>query len=166
MIIVIMGVTGSGKTTIGKMLAKGLGWKFYEGDEFHPVRNVNKMRKGIPLDDNDRIPWLNAIRELIAKCINERKDAIITCSALKESYRNSLMGNNKEIKLVYLEGDFSTIQKRLKNKNRKNHFMNPDLLKSQFDALEEPKTALEIDISKMPEIIVESIKSKLFEVKT
>lgn len=158
-----MGVTGSGKTTMGKMLAEGLGWKFYEGDEFHPVRNVNKMRKGIPLDDTDRIPWLNAIRELIAKCVNERKDAIITCSALKESYRNLLMGNNKEIKSVYLEGDFNTIQKRLKNKNRKNHFMNPDLLASQFDALEKPKNALCIDVSEKPKIIVEYIKSKLFE---
>jgi len=161
MIIIVMGVTGSGKTTIGKMLAEGLGWGFYEGDEFHPAGNVSKMKKGIPLNDNDRMPWLNTIRKLIMKCIKEKENAIITCSALKDSYRNLLARNNKEIKLVYLKGDYNVIQKRLKNKNRKNHFMNPNLLKSQFDALEEPKNALEIDISKKPKIIVESIKSEL-----
>src|SRR3989344_5780766 len=159
MIIILMGVTGAGKTTIGKMLAEELEYAFYEGDEFHSQHDIEKMKHGIPLDDNDRLPWLLSIRRLIENCALEKKNAVITCSALKSSYRNILMKNEKEITLIYLKGDFDLIQTRLKT--RKNHFMNPSLLASQFDILEEPKNAIYADISKDEKAIVEFIKLKL-----
>ena len=159
MIIILMGVTGAGKTTIGKMLAEELEYAFYEGDEFHSQHDIEKMKHGIPLDDNDRLPWLLSIRRLIENCALEKKNAVITCSALKSSYRNILMKNEKEITLIYLKGDFDLIQTRLKT--RKNHFMNPSLLASQFDILEEPKNAIYADISKDEKAIVESIRLKL-----
>ncbi len=113
MIVIMMGVSGSGKTTIGKPLAESLGWMFFEGDDFHPHTNVTKMAKGIPLSDNDRQPWLNAIRKLIKQLVNKDESAVIACSALKKVYRDFLEQDNEEVCFVYLKGDYELIRQRL-----------------------------------------------------
>ena len=158
MVIVLMGVTGSGKTTIGRLLSRELGWKYYDADDFHSPANIEKMRNAIPLTDDDRRPWLETLRDLIRECLALGDSAILACSALKESYRECLLIDGK-VKLVYLKGDYETIQRRLKG--RHNHYMNPRLLDSQFETLEEPKDAWDVDISLSPEEIVELIKSHL-----
>lgn len=158
MVIVLMGVTGSGKTTIGRLLSRELGWKYYDADDFHSPANIEKMRNAIPLTDDDRRPWLETLRDLIRECLALGDSAILACSALKESYRECLLIDEK-VKLVYLKGDYETIQRRLKG--RHNHYMNPRLLDSQFETLEEPKDAWDVDISLSPEEIVELIKSHL-----
>jgi len=158
MVIILMGVSGSGKTTVGRLLSEDLGWKFYEGDDFQPSANVEKMRRGIPLDDADRRPWLELLRELIRNCLERGDSAVLACSALKKSYREFLRIENKVV-FIYLKGDYEVIQKRLRE--RLGHFMNPDLLDSQFEALEEPRAAMCIDVSANPREIVDSIKSRL-----
>lgn len=154
-----MGVTGSGKTTIGQMLAKGLGWKFYDADDFHPKANVEKMRQGIPLTDGDRIPWLKILGELVEACLRKGENAVLACSALKKSYREYLLKQDREVKLVYLKGDYDLIQKRLEG--RRGHYMNPKLLASQFATLEEPEGGLTVDISGEPGAIVALIRKEL-----
>lgn len=163
MVVILMGVSGAGKTTVGKRLADELGWPFYDGDDFHPQANVDKMARGVPLVDEDRWPWLRAIRAFIHERLQSGEPAIIACSALKQSYRNLLRDGNKEIRLVYLKGDFDVIQHRLQA--RKDHFFDADLLASQFDALEEPDPddALIVDIDKPPDEIVRIIKRALLE---
>ncbi len=162
MIIIVMGVSGSGKTTIGRLLAKKLGWSFYEGDELHPPSNIEKMKHGIPLTDEDREPWLDKIQNLIEQLTLQHKQAVITCSALKESYRKKIKGNNQDVRFVYLKGDAALIASRMRR--RHGHFMPPDLLASQFATLEEPKDAVSVDISPPPEKIVENIE-KLIALK-
>ncbi|AFY58430.1 gluconate kinase, SKI family [Rivularia sp. PCC 7116] len=159
MIILVMGVSGSGKTTIGKTLAESLGWKFRDADDFHPQENIDKMRNGVALNDADRLPWLQKMLDVIKQCLSETTNIVITCSALKESYRQMLLVNHESVKLVYLKGSFELIQQRLKE--RKNHFMNEQLLKSQFDILEEPLDSLTVDISQPLEVIVREIVEKL-----
>ncbi|MBV6627845.1 MAG: gluconokinase [Rivularia sp. (in: Bacteria)] len=159
MIILVMGVSGSGKTTIGEKLAESLGWKFRDADDFHPQENIDKMRNGIALNDADRLPWLQKMQHVITQCLSENTDIVITCSALKESYRQMLLVNHESVKLVYLKGSFELIQQRLKE--RKNHFMSEKLLKSQFDILEEPLDSLTVDISEPFEVIVQNIVEKL-----
>jgi len=157
MIIILMGVSGSGKTTVGRLLAKALSWPFYDGDDFHPAANVDKMRAGIPLDDEDRAGWLTSLQSLIQQKIQDRQEAILACSALKEKYRARLQQDHpNEVRFVYLKGGFALIQKRLQT--RRHHFMNPHLLQSQFDALEEPRDALAIDIAKGSHAIVKIIQ--------
>jgi gluconokinase len=158
MIIVLMGVTGSGKSTVGKILASQLGWKFVEGDDFHSPKNIEKMRRGEPLNDADRRPWLDAIREVIRTTIDRGEDAMIACSALKESYRK-LLQIHGQVSFVYLKASMALIQDRLKN--RVGHFMNPDLIQSQFDTLEEPEQALQVDAGLSPAEIVQVIRNKL-----
>jgi gluconokinase len=158
MIIVLMGVTGSGKSTVGKILASQLGWKFVEGDDFHSPKNIEKMRRGEPLNDADRRPWLDAIREVIRTTIDRGEDAIIACSAFKESYRK-LLQIHGQVSFVYLKASMALIQDRLKN--RVGHFMNPDLIQSQFDTLEEPEQALQVDAGLSPAEIVQVIRNKL-----
>jgi gluconokinase len=158
MIIVITGVTGSGKTTIGKLLATELHWKFYEGDDFHPLLNIEKLRRGEPLDDRDRLPWLTAIRDTIRSAIDRGENAVIACSALKESYRRMLR-ISPDVILVHLEANRELVEKRLKH--RTGHFMNPALLRSQFETLEEPEAALQIDAGLAPGEIVDDIRSRL-----
>jgi gluconokinase len=158
MVVVLMGVTGSGKTTIGRLLSRELDWKYYDGDDFHSPANIEKMSNGIPLTDDDRRPWLATLRNLIGDCLERGESAVLACSALKESYREFLLIDER-VKLIYLKGDYRTIQKRLKE--RRDHYMNPGLLDSQFETLEEPKGAWYVDVSLSPGEIVKLIKSHL-----
>ena len=158
MIIVLMGVTGSGKSTVGKLLAQQLGWKFFDGDDFHSPANIEKMRRGMPLSDDDRRPWLEAIRESIRQMVERSENAVIACSALKHSYRQMLRITG-EVVFVYLKANIDIVRERLKN--RTGHFMNPNLIQSQFDTLEESEQALRVDASLPPGEIVRRIRTQL-----
>jgi len=147
-----MGAAGSGKTTIGRQLAAGLGWNFADADEFHPPANVAKMSAFIPLDDTDRAPWLAAIRAYIERQLAEGRNAVVTCSALKERYRAVLLGVPGQVRLVYLKGTAEVLRSRISR--REGHFMKPAMLDSQLAALEEPADALVIDIAQPPEQII------------
>jgi len=153
-----MGVTGSGKSTVGKALAANLGWKYFDADEFHPATNVAKMRAGAPLDDADRQPWLETLAHLISDTIQSGESGVLACSALKQTYRDTLSISD-EVRVVYLKGDRRTIAERLRA--RRDHYMNPNLLDSQFETLEEPKHALEIDASLSVDAIVQKIRTTL-----
>jgi len=159
MIVVVMGVSGSGKTTVGRLLAKRLGWVFHEGDEFHSAANIEKMSEGVPLTDGDRWPWLAGIKEEIARCIESDSDAVIACSALRGAYRTFLAAGVPEIRFVYLRGDAPTILDRMNT--RASHYMKSDMLDSQMVSLEEPEGAIEADIRDSPETIVAEIESQL-----
>jgi gluconokinase len=159
MVILIMGVSGSGKTTIGQMLAAQLDWQFQDADDLHSPANIEKMHQGIPLTDADRRPWLRSLRTLIDRSLDTHTDLILACSALKATYRQDLDIGSERVKFVYLKGSIFLIQQRLKE--RKGHFMNPDLLKSQFAALEEPDDALVIEIDRDPAEIVQQIATDL-----
>ncbi len=136
-VVVVMGVSGSGKTTVAAMFAGRLHWRFEEGDSLHSPTNVAKMISGIPLTDADRLPWLRAIAAVIAGWITQGQCGIVTCSALKRSYRRILTGGNQAVRLVYLKGSKELIRLRLAA--RHGHFMAPSLLDSQFETLEEPE---------------------------
>ena len=153
--IIIMGVSGCGKTTIGKKLAQDLGWQFYDADDFHPLENRLKMSQGIPLNDEDRAEWLNILQQLIHKNIEERRSLVLACSALKQRYRE-ILSDNKYVRFVYLRGSYEQIKTRLKR--RKDHFMPVQLLQSQFEALEEPQDAFFVDISNSSEEIINLIR--------
>ncbi|GFE68014.1 gluconokinase [Chroococcus sp. FPU101] len=155
MICILMGVSGSGKSTIGQLLSQKLGWPFYDGDDFHPRENIAKMRQGIPLTDEDRRSWLSTLRSLI----EQNQNAIIACSSLKESYRDYLEGERTDIVWIYLKGSYEEILERMQH--RQGHFMQPQMLRSQFATLEEPKNALVIDISLLPEEIIDRIVNLL-----
>ncbi|QLE55366.1 gluconokinase [Nostoc sp. TCL26-01] len=157
MIILIMGVSGSGKTTIGQQLANSLHWEFRDADSFHSPENIEKMRHGIPLSDEDRIPWLQTLHTAIKNWLQENQNVVLACSALKASYRQFLLLDSNNVKLVYLQGSFTLIQQRLQE--RQNHFMSEKLLKSQFDTLEEPDNAILVDISQPPEQIITFLKT-------
>jgi gluconokinase len=159
MVIVLMGVAGSGKSTVGQLLARRLGWPFYDADDFHPAASRAKMHRGIPLDDNDRRPWLEAIRESIVQSLSSKENAIYACSALKHGYRQLLAADSDEVKFVYLKGPPQLIAERLAD--RKGHFFNPALLETQFNDFEEPRNAVKIDISSSPEAIANSIMRAL-----
>lgn len=154
-----MGVSGCGKSTIGQMLADKFNCGFYDGDEFHPAENIAKMSQGIPLNDDDRAPWLRAIQQAAHQLILEGKNGVFACSALKERYRVLLLENNPETYFVYLKGSFDVIQQRMES--RAGHYMKPGMLQSQFDALEEPANAITVDISDAPETMVASISKQL-----
>ncbi len=136
MILVVMGVSGSGKTTIGTQLALTLRWAFEDADWFHPTRNIDKMHAGIALTDEDRAPWLIAIADFIDEARVAGQHAVVTCSALKRRYRAVIVGNRPDVRLIYLKGDMELISRRIAIRHE--HFMPPSLLQSQFDALEEP----------------------------
>ena len=157
MAIVLIGVSGSGKTTVVKLLARDLDCQFYEGDDYHPQANKEKMHKGIPLSDADRWPWLAAIRDLISEILAQQKDAVLACSALTQSYRDYLRLDG--VQFVYLKGDFDLIRERLEK--RRTHFFDPDLLESQFETLEEPRGALAVEITQTPAAIVQEIEKGL-----
>ncbi len=159
MIIILMGVSGSGKTTIGQRLAQALSWPFYDGDQFHPPANIAKMQQGIPLTDEDRWPWLHELRARIETWIQQNVSAVLACSALKQAYREYLINDEVGVRLVYLKGDFDFIHERLAQ--RRGHFMPPGLLASQFAALEEPEQGVVVDIVHPPETIVALIREHL-----
>jgi gluconokinase len=154
MIIIVMGVAGAGKTTIGSLLAHQLDWDFFDADDFHPESNRNKMAQNIPLTDKDRTVWLLALRDVINQNIQLDKSVVLACSALKESYRN-ILSVGKQVRFVYLQGTYAQIEARL-NK-RADHYMSVDMLASQFDTLEEPQDALTIDITQTPQEIIANI---------
>ncbi len=159
MVVLLMGVSGSGKTTIGLQLAAQLGWTFRDADDFHPPENVAKMSAGIPLNDRDRAPWLAAIRTYIEGALARGESAVVTCSALKETYRVAAIPSGSRVKLVHLAGDFQLILERMNA--RQGHFMKPEMLQSQFATLEAPAQALTIDIAKSPEAIVAELRRQL-----
>jgi carbohydrate kinase (thermoresistant glucokinase family) len=159
-IVIVFGVSGAGKTTIGKLLAEQLGWRFYEGDDFHRRANIDKMRRGRPLTDKDRWPWLERLREQITRCLAAKENAVLACSALKLAYRDRLR-IGEEVKFVFLKGDYALVEKQLDR--RRGHFMNPALLRSQFADLEEPQPpeqVLTIELGPTPQELVEEIKTK------
>jgi gluconokinase len=158
MVVILMGVTASGKTTVGRLLAAASGYQFYDADDFHPSPNVDKMRRGLPLDDADRRPWLETLRDLVRRCLAEERNAVLACSALKQAYRRYLLIDPR-VKLVYLKVDEELIRQRLQR--RRGHFMNPALLESQFTTLEEPDDALWLDASRSPEEVVGTIRCRL-----
>jgi len=159
MILILMGPTGCGKTTIGRLLAQRLAWPFLDGDDFHPAANVAKMHGGIPLDDDDRRPWLAALRREIETQRRIGQSAVLACSALKRAYRELLGVDQQTVKTVYLRGTFDLLQRRLAD--RQGHFMPPELLRSQLDTLEVPDGGLTVDIDADPETIVERITAAL-----
>ena len=159
MVVIVMGVTGAGKTTVGRALAESLGWEFHDGDELHSEASKRKMHRGIALDDADRAPWLSAIRKLILVMLSESRSGVVACSALKQSYRDVIVVDPDLVKVVYLKGSKEVIAERLSH--RSGHFMNPDLLQSQFDTLEEPRDAIVVDISMASEAIVREIRKRL-----
>ena len=133
MILIVFGVSGVGKTTVGKRLAQGLGWRFYEADDFHPRANIEKMHRAVPLTDEDRWPWLDRLLELIKRSVESGENTVLACSALKRAYRQRLRAS-EEVRFVFLRGDYALIAKQLRQ--RRGHFMNPELLQSQFADLE------------------------------
>ena len=159
MVIIVMGTTGAGKTTVGTLLASELGWSFADADDFHSPANLDKMRRGIPLDDADREPWLKALHSAITDWIRDGRNVVLACSALKRAYRSQL---NVEpgVLFVYLKGSFEEIQQRLDS--REGHFADAGLLPSQLAILEEPQSdepAITVDLAQTPEAIVAEIRS-------
>lgn len=159
-IIFVIGVSGVGKTTIARLLASHLELPYREADDFHSAENVEKMSQGVPLTDRDRKPWLEALNKE-ARELSTTSGAVITCSALKQSYRSILENQIEKVIWVFLKGDFELIQERISE--RKGHYMPPELLQSQFDTLEEPCDAITVVVSGSPENIIEEIITKLNE---
>ena len=158
MIVIVMGVTGSGKTTVGKMLAQRLGSEFADADDFHSAENKAKMHRGIPLTDADRMPWLASMHDYLAKAEAERRSVILGCSALKQSYR-AILFQGIAPQLVYLKGSYEVIDEHLRA--RKGHFADDKILAAQFADLEEPSDAIVVDVRLTPEQIVDEIIKQL-----
>jgi gluconokinase len=160
-IVVVCGVAGVGKTTVGQLLAEELSWEFYDADDFHPAGNLDKMSRGIPLTDEDRGPWLERLRHLIEHCINAEVNAVFACSALKKAYRDRLCVS-KDVNFVFLRGSRARIAAQMQE--RRGHFVDPAILGSQFDDLEEPRppeVALTFELTDNVHDLVAQIKTKL-----
>lgn len=166
MVIILMGVSASGKTTVGKLLADKLGWQFYDADDFHPPANVAKMRSGVPLTDEDRKPWLQALASLIEQSLASAHSIVLACSALKAAYRDQLRAparsDPKAVQVVYLKIPVSVASER--SGQRQDHFMPAALVESQFATLEEPADAIVVDATLTPEDIVAEIRKTLEQV--
>ncbi len=159
MVLILMGPMGCGKTTIGKILSAKTGWPFYDADEFHPPENVEKMRAGIPLNDEDRRSWLEKLHSKIQELLQNGETAILACSALKQAYRDILGVNQEDVISVYLKGSHELLRERIEA--RQHPYMNKNLLRSQLETLEEPVGGLTVDISGSPEDTAESILEDL-----
>lgn len=159
MIAVIMGVSGCGKTTVGRALAAECGWEFLDADDFHPASNVEKMAKGVPLTDEDRRPWLESLRDRLQESDRARRSVVLACSALKQAYRDLLASGVGDIRWIHLKG--TPDQVRALMARRKGHFMNPALLDSQFAALQEPGDAITVDVTLDVASQVRSIRERL-----
>ena len=158
MIVIVMGVVGAGKTSVGRLLAQQSGWEFADADDFHPPSNVEKIRRGISLNDDDRSPWLERLRAAITQWITEHRNVVLACSALKRSYRQEL-AVGPEVRFVYLKGSVDLIAERLRT--RQGHFAGEQILASQFADLEEPNEAVTVEIAATPQQIVAEIRKKL-----
>jgi len=158
-VVVVMGVSGSGKTTVARLLAARLGWTFLEGDAFHPAGNVEKMSSGVSLGDDDRWPWLERIRNAIESHVRDGGHAVVACSALRAGYRDFLAAGRNDTRFVYLKGDRRTIRARMSA--RQDHYMRPAMLDSQYSSLEEPVGALVAEIGSTPADIVSYIVAAL-----
>jgi gluconokinase len=159
MVVILMGVSGAGKTAVGERLAQRLGWPFHDGDDLHPPANRRKMAAGQPLDDDDRRPWLLAIRELIGEHEASGRSAVVACSALKEAYRRLLLADTQATRIVYLRGTPELIAERLRG--RRGHFFSSTLLPTQFAALEEPGDAAVVDVDAELEVVVDRVVDAL-----
>ena len=159
MIVVVMGVSGSGKSTVGRMLAQRLDCIFYDGDDFHPPENIEKMARGTALSDEDRSPWFERLNRLMDQCRLDGLNAVLACSALRESYRTLLGEGADDVCFVYLKGSYETIHERMQG--RGSHFMKESMLKSQYACLEEPQEAIVVDIEDPPRVLVEKIEVQL-----
>jgi gluconokinase len=157
-IVVVTGPSGAGKSTIGKQLADALAWRFIEGDDLHPAANVEKMRAGIPLSDEDRAPWLDALRERISHQLAADEPTVIACSALKRAYRQRLRVDPRAVHFVHLAADYQLLRERIRA--RKGHFMKAGMLKSQLATLEPPESALTVDASRPVADIVSELRER------
>lgn len=157
-VIILCGVSGSGKSTVGQALAERLSWRFIEGDSFHPHTNIAKMQRNEPLNDNDREPWLYRLRDEIKNCLTQENQTVLACSALKARYR-AILCLDCRVNFVFLIGQHDLLRQRLTQ--RAQHFMGPDLLNSQLDTLELPQHGLIVDINQPVPVIVELIVSWL-----
>jgi gluconokinase len=158
-IIIVMGVAGAGKTTVGTALSRRLGWPFIDGDDYHPAANIHKMSRGEPLTDEDRRGWLTSLRQMIDEHVERGESVVLACSALKAAYRNQLGQGVPSVAFVYLRGDIAAIRVRLKR--RGHHFMKAGMLASQFQDLEEPDDAVVVNATEPPDRIVEAIITRL-----
>jgi gluconokinase len=157
-VIVLMGVSGSGKTTVGTLLAHELRWKFADGDDYHSAANVEKMRSGVPLTDADRGPWLDTLRSLVADWLVTDSNAVLACSALRAVYRQRLRIDSR-VNFVYLKADAKTLSERLLH--RPGHYMKEPMLQSQLATLEEPEDAITVNAADTPDQIVRDIRRRL-----
>jgi carbohydrate kinase (thermoresistant glucokinase family) len=155
MIVLVMGVSGSGKNTVGEPLAQRLGWKFIDGDDYHPPENVKKMAAGIPLQDEDRWPWLDRLNGML----RQEKNVVLACSALKEAYRRRLLAGIADCAIVHLRGSFELIRSRVEQ--RRHRYMPASLLQSQFETLEPPAKAIDVDVSLDVEVSLKTILERL-----
>jgi gluconokinase len=157
----IMGVSGSGKTTLGKALAQKPGWEFFDADDFHPRENIAKMTAGMPLSDPDRASWLAALHHQLLSTLSADRHPVLACSALKETYRAKLLQGMDGITVIYLKGSYDLILSRMST--REDHYMKPGMLQSQFDALEEPKDAMVLDIKMPLKDMIDTVTKKFEE---